>query len=176
MKQIESKLKKGTRVWITPVLLILIALLAITVVNPATVMAAQEKGQKKCTDGDDNDNDGLTDGDDPDCGGGDDGTAAPDSYNLARASFNNFPNLIYTDNGGISADGEDTCTVPRPSGTTPVTYDYWDWQEEIISPAESIYEQHDGDEEDCIPPHNNRSDVSGGGRWFLITTAALPLS
>jgi hypothetical protein len=50
-----------------------------------------------------------------------------------------------------------------------VTYDYWAWQEELLSTEESIYDNHVG--AGCLPPHNNRSDVSGGGRWFLITTA-----
>jgi hypothetical protein len=44
-----------------------------------------------------------------DCTGGDDSTDAPSSYNLARASFNDFGGA-----GGVSADGEDTCNAPRP--------------------------------------------------------------
>ena len=169
---IKTKLKKWLKVWMAPVL-VAFAVMTAVVVSPSTVMAGQEKGSKKCNDGNDNDGDGLIDSADPDCGGdgsGDGGSDAPSTYNLARASFNGFGGLG-DGNGGISADGVDTCTVPRSGLTTPVTYDYWAWQEEIINPAESIYEQHVGDDSDCTPPHNNRSDVSGGGRWFLITTA-----
>lgn len=170
---IKTEVKQWLRTFLAPVLIAL-AVLTTAVATPSVVMAAQEKGGKKCTDGIDNDNDGLIDGADPDCGGGDGGgdggTDVPDTYNLARAKFTNFGGQG-NGNGGISADGLDTCTVPRPGGPSPVTYDYWAWQEELLSPAESIYGQHVGAQTDCVPPHNNRSDVSGGGRWFLITTA-----
>lgn len=43
----------------------------------APAEAGSEKGSKKCTDGVDNDNDGLIDGEDPDCGGGDGGGGTP---------------------------------------------------------------------------------------------------
>jgi len=101
-------------------------------------------------------------------------------YNLARASFNNFGG---SGDGGISADGWDTCTIDGdgdPETTYDlVTYDYWAWEERLLmDTGESI---HDWDES-CIPTldiasggtccsHDNRSDVSGGGRWKLSTTA-----
>ena len=60
MKQIESKLKTLSKVWITPVLLIIIAILSITVVSPTTVFAGPaEDTFGKCNDGKDNDRDGT---------------------------------------------------------------------------------------------------------------------
>ena len=103
-----------------------------------------------------------------DGGGGDGGdTNAPDPYNLARASFNDFPNESYSDRRGISADGQAWCTVQRPDSSF-VTYDYWAWQEALLGGGQSIHDQAQNAE--CVM-FDNRSDVSGGGRWFLITTA-----
>jgi hypothetical protein len=93
-------------------------------------------------------------------GGGGSTSNAPDPANLVRASFVN----IGGSGGGISADGQYTCTIER-NGTS-VTYDYWDWQERLLSPADSMTEG----EPFCDSPEN-RSNVSGGGRWFLITSA-----
>jgi hypothetical protein len=106
-----------------------------------------------------------------DCTGGDDSTDAPSSYNLARASFNDFGGLG-VGNGGISADGEGFCTIDRDGNPETdddvVTYDYWAWQEALLSDEENIHKLDPSKE---CKEFNNRSDVSGGGRWFLITTA-----
>lgn len=101
-------------------------------------------------------------------GGGGGDSDAPDPYNLARASFDDFPNVNYPVRRGISSDGQAWCNVPRPDGPSPVRYDYWAWQEALLGGGQSIHDQAPNAE--CVM-FDNRSDVSGGGRWFLITTA-----
>lgn len=97
-------------------------------------------------------------------GGGDTGTEeVVNPANLVRASFVDFGR-------GISADGLDTCTIVRNGES--VTYDYWAWQERLLSDATSMLD--DGyDKNDVLgcQSYENRSDISGGGRWFLMTTA-----
>lgn len=96
----------------------------------------------------------------PSCGGGGGDTSdAPDPSNLVRASFVNFGGNELGD-GGISADGLHTCDYQG------VIYDYWAWQERLLSPEISMVTGI----ENCDTPEN-RSDVSGGGRWFLMTSA-----
>lgn len=87
-------------------------------------------------------------------GGGDD--IAPDPYNLARASFASPEELGWseTNRGGVFADGEDGGLCPP--------YDYWDWQEELLPDSVGL---------DCHQ-FQNSSNVSGGGRWFLISSPA----
>lgn len=88
--------------------------------------------------------------------GGGGGDTAPDPYNLARASFATPAELGWSEDnrGGVFADGVDEglCTP----------YDYWDWQEESLP---------DGVGLEC-QQFQNSSNVSGGGRWFLISSPA----
>ena len=91
--------------------------------------------------------------------GGGGGDTGPDPYNLARASFATRADLAYLENnawiepnGGVFADNVDHCGP----------YDYWDWQDTYISADVG---------EDCFL-HPNSSNVSGGGRWFLISSPA----
>jgi hypothetical protein len=63
---------------------------------------------------------------------------APSSYNLARADFATRLEMnLGSEDGGIFADGIDTCTVLR--NNVHVTYDYWAWQESLLNSAESIH-------------------------------------
>lgn len=100
----------------------------------------------------------------PDDGGGGANNTA-DTYNLARADFED----VSGGGGGIYADGVDTCTIERNGDF--VTYDYWAWQEEFLSDAESMLDDGValGEVEPPCNPYPNRSDVSGGGRWFLMS-------
>ena len=106
-------------------------------------------------------------------GGGGGSSDAPDPYNLVRASFANFTDLA-SPGGGMVADGRHTCTIQRNGGN--VTYDYWAWQERLLSDANSLLDDgvgtnwDDATDSDCRSTEN-RSDISGGGRWFLMTTA-----
>jgi hypothetical protein len=161
MKRIESKLKSKSGRWISPVLLIIIAIFAIAVVSPTVALAAKFTCEDKPDHPQCNDGGG---------GGGGGDTDGPDPNNLARASFTNFGDSWGGPGGGISIDGQDSCTVDRGSAGGIVEYDYWAWQESIISPDISIHELDTGHGGSC-DTHDNRSDVSGGGRWFLITTA-----
>jgi hypothetical protein len=131
---------------------------------------------------------GVTDCDDsthdPDncSGSGEGGDDAPNPYNLARASFateeqlqdpipdpapDPLPDPVMA---GIFADNQDTCTIKRKG--IDVTYDYWAWQERLLSPdINLIVNGVDKFDNKSCESFDNRSDVSGGGRWFLITTA-----
>lgn len=105
------------------------------------------------------------------CDGGGDGgdNEAPSPSNLVRASFLNFGGLG-SGEGGISADGLDTCTIERNG--VDVTYDYWAWQERLLSESDSMLGVGtDSDDNSPCFSYENRSDVSGGGRWFLMTSA-----
>jgi len=88
-------------------------------------------------------------------GGGGTGSTAPDPYNLARASFATRPELTELGDppGGVFADDVGHC----------LGYDYWDWQEALLPPDVGLV--------DC-PTYLNSSNVSGGGRWFLISGPA----
>lgn len=81
-------------------------------------------------------------------GGGDTG---PDPYNLARAAFATWDELGNPP-GGVFADGVDECGP----------YDYWDWQEALLPEDVGL----------PCPTYLNSSNVSGGGRWFLISSPA----
>jgi hypothetical protein len=85
-------------------------------------------------------------------GGGDTGSTAPDPYNLARAFFATREDLG-SPIGGVFADEEDHCR----------DFDYWDWQEVLLPADVGLVE--------CTS-HRNSSNVSGGGRWFLISGPA----
>ena len=92
-------------------------------------------------------------------GGGSGGEIAPDPFNLARASFATRAELAWWEggvlvepDGGVFADGVEVCQG----------FDYWDWQEEFLPDGEGL---------PCTP-YLNSSNVSGGGRWFLISSAA----
>jgi hypothetical protein len=92
-------------------------------------------------------------------GGGTGGDTAPDPYNLARASFATRAELAYMvggnmvePDGGVFADDKPECEG----------YDYWDWQEELLPSGVGL----------PCPTYLNSSNVSGGGRWFLISSPA----
>ena len=88
------------------------------------------------------------------CSGGGGGGDAPDPYNLARVSFANRAELG-NPAGGVFADDKPECEG----------YNYWDWQEELL-PADVRLS--------CLPDpyYRNSSNISGGGRWFLISSPA----
>ena len=121
-------------------------------------VTAIAKGKPFCPDGSCNGNETPTSCP-ADCDGGGDTSDAPDPSNLVRASFVNFGSYGFGD-VGISADGRHTCDYQG------VIYDYWAWQERLLSPEISMVTGP----ENCDSPEN-RSDVSGGGRWFLMTSA-----
>lgn len=122
--------------------------------------------RKWCPTGDDpDDNDPcvVPEGESPDPGacdtGGGGGDTGPDPYNLARASFATRAELAYEEDGslieplgGVFADNIDHCGP----------YDYWDWQDTYIFADVNP---------NCLL-HANSSNVSGGGRWFLISSPA----
>jgi hypothetical protein len=54
--------------------------------------------------------------------------------------------------GGVFADDKPECEG----------YDYWDWQEELLPSGVGL----------PCPTYLNSSNVSGGGRWFLISSPA----
>lgn len=89
---------------------------------PAKILAApQEKGDKKCTDGIDNDGDGKIDGDDPDCGA----TNVDDVSRRARVFLN--PGSIHYDGGGELVGGG---SLPSGCGAGVIPafaapWDYW---------------------------------------------------
>ena len=85
-------------------------------------------------------------------GGGGGGDTGPDPYNLARASFATRDELGNPIGGGVFADEVDACGP----------YDYWDWQEALLPADVGL----------ACPQYLNSSNVSGGGRWFLISSAA----
>jgi hypothetical protein len=196
MKQIESKLKTPSQTWLTPVLLIFIAFFAMAMVSPvnAAPPSLGHCGKDFCDqDGDgwirdhrkcpnacnteklDTDDYNCADPDPDGCGGSSGGGNELGPYNLARASFATLAELNST--GGITADGWDTCTIDRdgdPATDDLVTYDYWAWEERLLGDDESIHRLHVPDKDPYGNPcnsHANRSDVSGGGRWKLSTTA-----
>lgn len=84
-------------------------------------------------------------------GGSDGGGDAPDPYNLARASFATRAELG-NPIGGVFADQKPECEG----------YNYWDWQEELLPAGVGL----------PCPFYANSSNVSGGGRWFLISSPA----
>jgi len=88
-------------------------------------------------------------------GGGNTGSTAPDPYNLARASFATRSELTELGDppGGVFADDVGHCRG----------YDYWDWQEALLPSDVGLVE---------CQTYLNSSNVSGGGRWFLISGAA----
>jgi hypothetical protein len=115
------------------------------------------KNNRKCG-GDDPDDSNPCDPD-PEaaaCGGGSGGgggSTGPDYYNLARASFATRGELGNPD-GGVFADDVGYCGP----------FDYWDWQDTLIldeNPSDT----------NCIT-YKNSSNISGGGRWFLISSPA----
>ena len=112
------------------------------------------KGCAEGTDPDDNDPCVVPEGASPDpqiCNtGGGSGDTGVDPYNLARAAFADRTQLG-NPQGGVFAD--DISCGP---------YDYWDWQESLLPAGVGL---------DC-PTYLNSSNVSGGGRWFLISSAA----
>jgi len=120
---------------------------------------------KWCPDGNDPDDsdpcvvpDGGTPGSACDGSGGGSGSTAPDPYNLARASFATRTDLGLGElDGGVFADEEDHCGP----------FDYWDWQDTSI-----LTEYADDPEVGDCSFHRNSSNVSGGGRWFLISGPA----
>lgn len=90
----------------------------------------------------------------PDCSSGGGGSTAPDPYNLARASFATRAELG-NPIGGVFADGVD--------GGACDPYDYWDWQEALLPAGVGLTQ---------CETFLNSSNVSGGGRWFLISGPA----
>lgn len=107
-------------------------------------------------DPDDNDPCMVPEGYEPDpdlCSTGGGGSTEPDPYNLARASFATRAELG-NPSGGVFADGVDQGLCDP--------YDYWDWQEALLPAGVGL----------ACTTYLNSSNVSGGGRWFLISSPA----
>lgn len=145
--------KWSARGWATWCALIAVSMLCMTI---STTSLACHKGKPHGKDAPEN-CDGSGGGGDPDP------NDAPDPSHLVRASFLDFVGP------GVFADGLDSCTITRNGGL--VTYDYWAWQERLHVDAISMLDDGiGGDGLVGCHSYDNRSDVSGGGRWFLMTT------
>ena len=76
-------MSKLSRYWAIAVLAVLALLVVAAAPSGPAYAAAKEKGAAKCSDGIDNDGDGLIDDDDPDCGGG---SGSSDPYPVTLSS------------------------------------------------------------------------------------------
>lgn len=112
-----------------------------------TLEAAKENGAKKCSDGIDNDGDGLIDGDDPDCGGG--GGQPPEAYvdagwvsaspqPIQQTSLVNFVRIEFNSSGSDVAKYQSTEPAVVSFNLTAADLDHTHWDASYCSMLEGV--------------------------------------